>query len=115
EIPYPPSGGPGGPFGIVGMVTPIDEETTSVFFWRYRRVTGWERDVWRFLYKTRLESRHWAVLEQDRQMLEGMYQDSDQAENLYQHDLGVSRLRRMYQSEAKKQAEALVTSATQTP
>src|SRR5699024_11051255 len=66
EIPYPPSGGPGGNFGIVGMITPIDEGTSAVFFWRYRRVTGWERDVWRFLYKTTLEERHFAVLEQDR-------------------------------------------------
>ena len=107
EIPYPPSGGPGGSFGIVGMVTPIEEDSTAVFFWRYRRVTGWERDVWRFLYKTTLESRHWAVLEQDRLMLEGMSQDSDQAETLYQHDLGVARLRRMYHAEADLQAAAL--------
>ena len=107
EIPYPPSGGPGGSFGIVGMVTPIDEDSTAVFFWRYRRVSGWERDVWRFLYKTTLESRHWAVLEQDRHMLEGMSQDSDQAETLYQHDLGVARLRRMYHAEAETQASAL--------
>lgn len=105
EIPYPPSGGPGGSFGIVGMVTPVDQDRTAVFFWRYRRVTGWQRDVWRFLYKTTLEERHWAVLEQDRLMLEGMAKDADQAETLYQHDLGVSRLRRMYRSQAQKQAK----------
>ena len=52
DIPYPPTAGPGGPFGIVGMVTPIDADRSAVFFWRYRRVTGWQRDVWRFLYKT---------------------------------------------------------------
>ena len=30
------------------------------------RALGWQRDLWRFLYKNRLEGRHWAVLEQDR-------------------------------------------------
>ena len=50
EIPYPPSGGPGGNFGIVGFGTPIDENTMCVFFWRTRKVSGWQRDVWRFLY-----------------------------------------------------------------
>ncbi|WP_377267982.1 Rieske 2Fe-2S domain-containing protein [Peterkaempfera sp. SMS 1(5)a] len=107
EIPYPPSAGPGGPFGIVGMATPIDERSCGVFFWRYRRVTGWQRDTWRFLYKTLIEQRHWQVLEQDRVMLEGLPADADQAENLYQHDLGVVRVRRMYRTEAEKQAAAL--------
>ena len=107
EIPYPATAGPGGPFGIVGMGTPIDENTTAVFFWRYRRVTGWERDVWRFLYRTVLEERHWVVLEQDRVMLEAMAPDADSAENLYQHDLGVVRLRRLYKAQAAEQAEPL--------
>jgi phenylpropionate dioxygenase-like ring-hydroxylating dioxygenase large terminal subunit len=106
EIPYPPTAGPGGSFGIVGMGTPIDARRTAVFFWRYRKVTGWERDVWRFLYKTRLEARHWVVLEQDRVMLEAMAADADQAENLYQHDLGVVRLRRLYRNLAEEQAAA---------
>jgi len=77
-----------------------------VFFWRYRRVRGWERDVWRFLYKTKLEDRHWLVLEQDREMLEATAADADQAENLYQHDLGVVRLRRLYRNLAEEQATA---------
>ncbi|MGN5237792.1 MULTISPECIES: Rieske 2Fe-2S domain-containing protein [unclassified Rhodococcus (in: high G+C Gram-positive bacteria)] len=107
EIPYPPTAGPGGSFGIVGMGTPIDSETTAVFFWRYRRVEGWERDVWRFLYRTVLEERHWEVLEQDRIMLEAMAPDADQAENLYQHDLGVMRLRRLYRGRAEELAKQL--------
>lgn len=106
EIPYPPTAGPGGPFGIVGMVTPITATRSAVFFWRYRLVTGWERDTWRFLYKAKLEDRHWHVLEQDRTMLEAMAQDADQAENLYQHDLGVVRLRRLYRGLAQEQAKA---------
>ncbi|MEY9846583.1 Rieske 2Fe-2S domain-containing protein [Streptacidiphilus sp. MAP5-3] len=109
EIPYPPTAGPGGPFGIVGMVTPIDADRSVVFFWRYRKVQGWERDVWRFLYRTTLEPRHWEVLEQDRLVLEALPADADQAENLYQHDLGVVRVRRMYRAEAEKQAAAAVT------
>jgi phenylpropionate dioxygenase-like ring-hydroxylating dioxygenase large terminal subunit len=110
EIPYPPTAGPGGPFGIVGMGTPIDAHRTAVFFWRYRRVSGWERDVWHFLYRTRLEQRHWKVLEQDRAMLEAMAVDADQAENLYQHDLGVVRLRRFYRNLADEQAAELAAS-----
>jgi len=105
EIPYPPTAGPGGSFGIVGIGTPIDAERTAVFFWRYRKVTGWERDVWQFLYRTKLEERHWHVLEQDRGMLEEMASDADHAENLYQHDLGVLRLRRLYRAQAANQAE----------
>ncbi len=101
SIPYPPSAGPGGPFG---MTCPVDAERTGVFFWRYRRVQGWQRDTWRFLYKTLIEERHWEVLEQDRTMLEAMPTDADQHENLYQHDLGVVRLRRLYWARAQQQA-----------
>ena len=83
EIPYPPSGGPGGNFGIVGFGTPIDENTMCVFFWRVRKVSGWQRDVWRFLYKTNLEPRHWAVLEQDREILAGVKPGLEKYEMLY--------------------------------
>lgn len=105
EIPYPPTAGPGGPFGIVGMITPITAEQTAVFFWRYRKVSGWQRDVWRFLYKTKIEERHWNVIEQDRRMLEAMAPDADAAENPYQHDLGVIRIRRMLRRAARQQAD----------
>ncbi|MGD7003420.1 Rieske 2Fe-2S domain-containing protein [Corynebacterium halotolerans] len=108
SIPYPKSAGPGGAFGIVGMVVPIDDKSCGVFFWRYRRVSGWLRDTWRFLYKTTLEPRHWHVLEQDRVMLEAMAPDADAAENLYQHDLGVMRLRRLFKKQAKTQARTII-------
>ncbi|WP_310961328.1 Rieske 2Fe-2S domain-containing protein [Nocardioides terrisoli] len=107
EIPYGPEAGPGGPFGIVGIPTPVTDNVTAVFHWRTRKVQGWERDVWRFLYKTTLEAKHWAVLEQDRGMLENFAVDADQGEHLYQHDLGVARMRRMYQAAAKEQAEKI--------
>ena len=107
EIPYAQSAGPGGVFGIVGMVTPIDADNSAAFFWRTRRVDGWEREAWRFLYRTRLEAQHCAVLEQYRVVLENLPADADIAENLYQHDLGVSHIRRMYRAEAAEQAERL--------
>ena len=107
EIPYPKSGGPGGNFIIVGVVTPISEELSGVYFWRVRKIApGWERDTWRFLYRNRLEARHWHVLEQDRVMLEQMPRDANQFENLYQHDLGIVRLRRHLRGLAQAQLDA---------
>ena len=107
EIPYPATGGPGGNFHIVGLYTPIDERRTAVFHWRCRKVDGWQRDTWRFLYKNRLEARHWAVLEQDRLMLERFEPDANQRENLYQHDMGLARLRHVFRTKAEAQLRAL--------
>lgn len=107
EIPYDDSAGPGGPFGIVGMSVPIDANNVGVFHWRTRKVDGWEREVWRFLFRTSLEAKHFAVLEQDRAVLEILAGDADSHEHLYQHDLGVSRIRRMYKADAKAQAKIL--------
>ncbi|MEM9049547.1 MAG: Rieske 2Fe-2S domain-containing protein [Pseudomonadota bacterium] len=105
EIPYPQAAGPGGVFRIVGFVTPMDERSCKVFFWRMRQVTGLARSAWRFLYRAALEERHWNVLEQDRVMLEGMPDDARRREMLYQHDLGVSRIRRVLINEARRQIE----------
>lgn len=113
EIPYAENAGPGGVFGIVGMSVPIDRDNTCVFHWRTRRVQDWERDVWRFLYKTRLEEKHWQVLEQDREVLEALAADADAEEHLYQHDLGVSRIRRIYKADAKRQAAVLAGEAAE--
>ena len=103
EIPYPKSGGPGGNFHIVGTMTPIGPQLAAVVHWRCRKVDGWARDAWRFLYKNRLEARHWAVLEQDRRMLEAFEPDASAREILYQHDLGVVRLRRYLRAKAQQQ------------
>ena len=113
EIPYGKAAGPGGPFGIVGFVTPVDRETCQVYFWRVRRVEGWERDLWRFLYRTRLETLHWEVLEQDRLVLEAMAGDAREHEFLYQHDTGLSRVRRFMAREAELQAAALAEAGEQ--
>lgn len=106
DIPYPPAAGPGGNMRIVGYATPVDENTCKVFFWRLRKVSGIEADSWRFLYRAKLEPNHWAVLEQDRVMLEGMPDDARKREMLYQHDLGVTRLRQILTRAAKQQVEA---------
>ncbi len=103
EIPYPPSGGPGGNFGIVSFATPIDENRMCGWFWRTRKVSGWQRDVWRFLFRNKLEERHWAVLEQDREILAGARPGLEKFEMLYQHDAGVVRLRRHLAQQARKQ------------
>lgn len=106
DIPYPPSAGPGGVFRIIGFTTPVDENTCRVFFWRMRQVEGSARESWRFLYRAVLETNHWNVLEQDRVMLEGMPDDARKREMLYQHDLGVSRIRQILTRAAKAQIEA---------
>ncbi|WP_409529379.1 Rieske 2Fe-2S domain-containing protein [Sphingomonas sp. IC081] len=104
-IPYRKNAGPGGSFYIVGIVTPVDETSCRVFFWRCRKVQGWQRDAWKFLYRARLEGLHWDVLEQDRMILEGMLDDARDNEALYAHDAGLVRLRRLMEAEARKQVE----------
>ena len=111
DIPYPPAGGPGGVFRIIGYTTPMDAHTTKVFFWRMRQVEGTARESWRFLYRAQLEENHWNVLEQDRVMLEGMPDDARKREMLYQHDLGVSRIRQVLTRAAKAQVEAELKAA----
>jgi phenylpropionate dioxygenase-like ring-hydroxylating dioxygenase large terminal subunit len=106
DIPYPPGGGPGGPFRIIGFTTPVDERTCRVYFWRMRKVEGIAREAWRFLYRSTFEGRHWQVLEQDREMLEHLPDDARKREMLYQHDVGVSRLRVMLKQSARSQIEA---------
>jgi len=106
DIPYPAAAGPGGPFRIIGFTTPVDEGHCLVFFWRLRKATGLSREVWRFLYRTTLEARHWHVLEQDREMLESMPHDARKREMLYQHDVGVARIRQALVNRAKAQLAA---------
>jgi phenylpropionate dioxygenase-like ring-hydroxylating dioxygenase large terminal subunit len=89
-------------------VTPVDEHSTRIFFWRNRQVTGLEREAWRFLFRAFFEARHWEVLEQDREMLEGIPEGAERRELLYQHDAGVVRLRRILRQRARAQVEAEV-------
>lgn len=103
SIPYRQRFGPGGPFWIVGIVTPVAGDHCRVFFWRIRKVDGVQRDMWRFLYRTRLEQLHWDVLEQDRVVLEDLAPDARDREFLYDHDIGLSRLRRQMRRAAESQ------------
>lgn len=112
DIPYPASAGPGGSFTIVAALTAIGEHSHAGFFWRCRKVSGWERDSWRFLYRHRLEARHWRVLEQDRVMAEAMPADAWARENLYQHDIALARMRRILRTEAQRQAAAIAERPT---
>ena len=105
DIPYPSAAGPGGNMRIVGFVTPINAHTCKVFFWRMREVSGIQRDSWRFLYRTELESKHWTVLEQDREILEAMSDNVRGNEKLYQHDVGVNRIRQTLLKLAKSNVD----------
>jgi len=106
-LPYRQAAGPGGNFGIMGFVTPIDAENCRVFFWRARKVQGWQRDVWKFMYRHKLETLHWDVLEQDRVILGAMGPDARDREFLYQHDIGLARMRRAVEQEAEAQLSDL--------
>jgi phenylpropionate dioxygenase-like ring-hydroxylating dioxygenase large terminal subunit len=106
-IPYQKKFGPGGPFGIIGFATPVDERHCRVFFWRTRKVAGWQRGVWRFLYRNRLEGLHWAVLEQDRVILENMAPDARSREFLYEHDQGMARVRKLLEKRARDQVRGV--------
>ena len=105
EIPYPASGG-GGFFRIGGFVTPIDRESCLFWVFRSQRSSGWRRDMWRFLYRNRLEGRHLDVLDQDREVLESVQGDVPGEEWLLQTDVGVSRMRRMLRQIAESQVAA---------
>lgn len=106
DIFYPPGGGPGGLLRVLCFITPIDEHRTQIVFWRCRQIQGWQKDLWRFLFKNKLERFAWEVLQQDREMLE-MMPAWPAEEMLYQHDIGVSRLRLYLRKEAKKQIKEL--------
>ena len=114
DIPYPDAAGPGGPFRIIGYTTPIDETSCMTFFWRFRQVSGIAKESWRFLYRATLEERHWHVLEQDREMLTNIPADAPKREMLYQHDVGVARMRRMLSQLVKQPLAAEDLSSVRT-
>ena len=105
EIPYPASGG-GGFFRIGGFVTPIDRKSCLFWVFRSQRSSGWRRDLWRFLYRNRLERRHLGVLDQDREMLESIHDDARNDEWLLQTDVGITRMRRILRQAAESQCAA---------
>ena len=106
DLPYRTEEG-GGTVRLFRTPTPIDRENTLVYNYRLQKRTGWERDLWRFLYKNRVAMRSVAVLEQDRVVLSTISGEADQRETLLQLDIGVSRIRRMYREEAERQFQAI--------
>jgi phenylpropionate dioxygenase-like ring-hydroxylating dioxygenase large terminal subunit len=94
DIPLP--FGPKGILRILCFATPIDEDSTLVYFLRYRHLVGWKRAYWRFLYKTFWEKQHLKVIEQDRVILESQRgAHSRLAEHLANSDRGVTELRKL--------------------
>jgi phenylpropionate dioxygenase-like ring-hydroxylating dioxygenase large terminal subunit len=104
EIPYPESFG-GGSFRIVGLPTPIDRDTTYFWVYRARKLAGWQRDMWRFMYQNRLGPRSNFVADQDRVVLEKIPLEARQREKLQQPDIALVRMRRMLRAEAARQLE----------
>ncbi len=98
----PPGCGPGGNWRVFPQATPIDEHRCQMTVWRMRNVSGWEADLFRFMFNTKLEHFNWAIVQEDKDILEAMPHWPAQ-ENLYQHDIGPARLRRHVRDEARKQ------------
>lgn len=99
DIPYRPTlAGPGPDLRILGFATPIDDTRTTVHFPRCRQVTGWQRTLWRTIYKLRLRGTHLHVLNQDKEMLESMrtIPEAQRDEHLAQADKPVLHLRRKF-------------------
>lgn len=94
DIPYPRSAGPGGPLHVVVAATPIDEDSSVIYFVRMRRVTSWKWKLWQLTWRLYLERAAWKVIEQDRMILESQRGlTSRLGEHLVGSDLGVVRLR----------------------
>jgi phenylpropionate dioxygenase-like ring-hydroxylating dioxygenase large terminal subunit len=101
----PPECGPGGNWRIFPLATPIDEHTCQITIWRMRNVAGWEADLFRFMFNTKLEHYNWEIVQEDKDILEGMPPWPMQ-EKLYQHDVGLARLRRHVRDVVRKQLES---------
>jgi len=109
KIAFPPTGGPGGPLCIVFYTTPINKEKTRIFAYRFRQVSGWQADLYHFMYKNRFQKHMDAVLGQDKMAIAAM-PPWPPNENLYQHDIGLTRIRKHFRDEAEKQAKILTGS-----
>ena len=102
DIPLP--WGPKGVLRIFGMVTPIDGESSLVYFLRYRKLSGLKKAYWRFMYRYVWERQHAWVIDQDRKILKSQRgTQSRQSENLANSDRGVNELRRFLQDRAAAQ------------
>ena len=78
-----------------------------IFAYRFRQVSGWQADLYHFMYKRRFRTFMDNVLAQDLMALKAM-PPWPPRENLYQHDIGLVRIRRIFQQQAEAQARELV-------
>jgi phenylpropionate dioxygenase-like ring-hydroxylating dioxygenase large terminal subunit len=99
----PQACGPGGNWRVFPLATPIDGQHCQVTIWRMRKVSDWQADLFRFMFNTKLEQYNWAIVQEDKEILEAM-PAWPATENLYQHDIGNARVRRHLRVEARKQS-----------
>ena len=69
---------------------------------RDRHWAGWQAAMYRFMFNMVYDGFAWEVIEQDREAIEAL-PPWPAPEHLYQHDTGITRLRRHLRSEAEKQ------------
>lgn len=105
DMPYPIKLG-GGFMRVIGHPTPIDANRTLFWVFRYTKASSWELNLWRFLYKNRLERRSFTVVEQDRVMLESIPDQADNSEKLLQTDIAIARMRKIIRDEATRQVRS---------
>ncbi|MFM0662915.1 hypothetical protein [Paraburkholderia sediminicola] len=104
----PAACGPGGNWRVFPFATPIDERCSQVTIWRMRNISGWGADLFRFMFNTKLEQYNWEIVQEDREILEGM-PPRPSPETLYQHDAGLVRLRRYVRTVARKFIESRIS------
>lgn len=102
----PPANGPGGFIRIIATACPIDAQSCQFTAWRLRQVTGWQAALYRFMFYYQYDRFMWEIIDQDREMVEAL-PPWPPVENLYQHDIGVSRVRRHIRKAAEAQVRAL--------
>ena len=105
SVSMPPALGPGGNLRIIATVVAVDEHNCQFTLWRLRKISGWQGAMYRFMFNMIYDRLAWEVIEQDREAIEAMPPWPPQ-ERLYQHDVGVARLRRYMRTEAEKQINA---------
>jgi hypothetical protein len=97
---------------VLPFVVPIDEDWCLFYAYRLRQVQGWQRAMWRTLYRTRLGPRHHAVILQDQVILESQRGLSSRLwEHLAQSDVGSVRLRRTLNEEYWDQQQKYLSAA----
>ena len=114
DIPYPAAAGPGGPFRIIGYTTPVDETSCLVFFWRFREVTGIAREVVALPLSRDAGDAPLGRAGAGPRDADAHSADAHKREMLYQHDVGVARMRRTLTQQVKHQLDAAAAASVRT-